>query len=176
VAEVTKDSPADAAGLERGDVITVFNGTTVTDAHELPVLVAQTPVGETVSVTVLRSAEEKTVTVKLGELTDQQATAQGSEESEEGWGLTVANLAVEVRRRFQLAPDQKGVAVIEVAPGSPAALAGIQRGDVIEEVNRQPIESVADFTKVMADAKDNDALVLLLPAQSPAIVPAAYSL
>jgi serine protease Do len=161
VAEVTKDSPADTAGLERGDIITVFNGTTVTDSHELPVLVAQTPVGETVSVTVLRSGEEKTVTVNLGELTDPQAKAEGSEESGEGWGLTVAPLSVEVRRRFQLAPDQKGVAVLEVAPGSPAELAGIQRGDVIEEVNRQPIESVADLTKVMADAKDNDALLLL---------------
>jgi serine protease Do len=162
VTEVTKGGPADQAGLERGDVITTFAGTTIKASHELPALVARTPVAERVEVTVLRSGEEKTFTVKVGELTDQRAKAEGGEESGEGWGLTVANLSTDIARRFQLERDQKGVVVTDVDSGGPADLAGIQPGDVIEEVNRQPVESVDDFAKAMADAKDQDTLLLLM--------------
>ncbi|HXG19885.1 MAG TPA: DegQ family serine endoprotease [Methylomirabilota bacterium] len=161
VAEVTKDGPAEKAGIERGDIIIAFNGMTIKDSHELPALVARTPVGEKAEVTVLRSGREKTITVKLGELTDQQAKASSTEESGESWGMTVSNLTPEVARRFQLERNQKGVIVSDVDPGSPAELAGIQVGDIIEEVNRQPVESVDDFNKAMADAKDKETLLLL---------------
>lgn len=161
VADVTKDGPADRAGVKRGDVIIAFNGTSIKDSHDLPALVAQTPVGEKAEVTVLRGGKEQTFTVKLGELTDQQAKAEGGEESGESWGMTVANLTTDIARRFQLDRDQKGVVVIDVDSGSPAELAGIQPGDVIEEVNRQRIESVDDFTKAVASAKDRDTLLLL---------------
>ena len=161
VAEVTKDGPAEKAGLERGDIITAFNETPIKDSHELPALVAQTPVGNKAEVTVLRGGKEKTVTVKLGELPEQQAKAERGEESEESWGMTVASLTAELARRFQLENDQKGVVVTEVEPGSPAELAGIQPGDVVEEVNRQPVESVEAFNKAMADAKDKETLLLL---------------
>ena len=109
----------------------------------------------------LRGGKEKTVTVKLGELPEQQAKAERGEESEESWGMTVASLSAEIARRFQLENDQKGVVVTEVEPGSPAELAGIQPGDVVEEVNRQPVESVEAFNKAMADAKDKETLLLL---------------
>jgi serine protease Do len=161
VAEVTKDGPAEKSGIERGDIITAFNGTAVKDSHELPALVARTPVGEKAEVTVLRGGKEKTITVKLGELTDQQAKAEQSEESGESWGMTVANLTPEIARRFQLERTQKGVIVTEIDPGSSAELAGIQVGDVIEEVNRQQIESVDDFNKAMSEAKDKETLLLL---------------
>jgi len=161
VAEVTKDGPADQAGLERGDIITSFNGTPVKDSRELPTLVAQTPVGEKVDVTVLRGGKEKTVTVKLGQLPETQAEAERSEESKENWGLTVADLTADLAHRFQLERERKGVVVTDVEMGSPAELAGLQPGDVIEEINRQPIKSVEDFNKTMADAKDKNTLLLL---------------
>jgi serine protease Do len=161
VAEVTKDGPAEQAGLERGDVITAFNGTTIKDSHELPALVARTPVGEKAEVTVLRGGKEKIFAIKLGELTDQQAKAERGEESGENWGMTVASPSSELARRFQLDRNQKGVVVTEVEPGSSAELAGIQVGDVIEEVNRQPIESVEDFNQAIAAAKDKETLLLL---------------
>ena len=162
VAEVTKDGPADQAGLERGDIITTFNGTPVKDARELPPLVAQMPVGEKVEVTVLRGGKEKTVTVTLGQLPETQAKAEQSEESKENWGLTVADLTADLARRFQIEHEPKGVVVTDVEAGSPAEGAGIQPGDVIEEVNRQPIKSVEDFNKAMADVKDKDPLLLLV--------------
>ncbi len=75
VAEVTPGGPAAEAGIERGDVITAFAGTPITDAHELPALVARTPVGKTVEVTVLRGGQEETIPVMLGKLAEQQAGA-----------------------------------------------------------------------------------------------------
>lgn len=161
VAEVTKDGPAEKSGIERGDVIIAFNGATVKDSHELPALVARTPVGDKAEVTILRAGKEKVIPVKLGELTDQQAKASGTEESGESWGMTVSNLTAEVGRRFQLDRTQKGVIVTEIDPGSSAELAGIQVGDVIEEVNRQAVESVEDFNKAMSSAKDKETLLLL---------------
>jgi serine protease Do len=162
VAEVTPESPADEAGLARGDVILSFNNTPIKDSHELPILVAQTPVGERVTVTVLRGGNEKSFTVRLGELTDQRVEAESGEESGEGWGITVASLSAETRRRFQLDRSQRGVVVVEVERGSPAEAARIQPGDVIEEVNRQPVNSVQDFIKATADVKNQDTLLLLV--------------
>jgi serine protease Do len=163
IADVTKDSPADKAGLQRGDVITKFNGTLVKDSRELPTLVAQGPVGEKVDLTVLRGGQEKTVTVALGELpADSQARAEQSQESTEKWGLTVAELTPDVARRFQLEPEQQGVVVVDIEPGSPAELQGLQRGDLIEEVDRTPVKSVEDFEKAVTKAQGKDTLLLLV--------------
>jgi serine protease Do len=162
VAEVTPGGPAAEAGIERGDVITAFAGTPITDAHELPALVARTPVGKTVEVTVLRGGQEETIPVMLGKLAEQQAGAERGEESGAGWGLTVANLSIEARRRLQLPPEQQGVVVTAVEPGSPADLAGIRPGDIIEEVNRQPVHSLEDFREAVSDAKEQETLLLLV--------------
>jgi serine protease Do len=161
VAEVTKEGPAEKSGLERGDIITVFNGTRIKDSHELPTLVAQSPVGSNAEVTVLRGGKEKKFIVKLGELKDQQAQAERTEESGDNWGMTVSNITPDTARRFQLESTQKGVVVTAVDPGSPAELAGIQVGDVIEEVNRQAINSIDDFNKAVTAGKEKETLLLL---------------
>ena len=158
VAEVNPGSPADHAGLARGDVIVDFNGTAIKDSRELPTLVAQAPVGSPAKVTVLRGGKEQTFTVTLGELRDQQAKA---EQGESPWGMTVANLSPEMARRFQLEGDRQGVVVTAVEPGSSAQLAGLLPGDMIKEVNRQTVSSVAEFTKAVADAKEQETLLLL---------------
>ncbi|MGE0824639.1 MAG: DegQ family serine endoprotease [Candidatus Binatia bacterium] len=165
VADVTKDGPADKAGLKRGDVITAFLGTPITAAHDLPALVAQSPVGEKAEVTVLRDGKEKTLTVTLGELTDQRASAEGGAESGANWGLTVANLTPETTRRFDLDPDEPGVVITDVDSGSPADDAGLQPGDVIQEVNRRAITSVDDFTTAVKATTPKDTLLLLVRRQ-----------
>jgi serine protease Do len=91
VADVTPRSPADKAGIERGDIIVTFNGTGIADSHALPALAAQQPVGDRVSVTVLRRGVEKTVAVILGQLTAQQANAERGRDTDEAWGFAVAN-------------------------------------------------------------------------------------
>ena len=163
VAEVTSGGPAEKAGLQRGDVITTFNGATVKDSHELPSLVARTPVGEKAEVVILRNGKEQNYSIKLGELTDQQAKAeQRGGESEDAWGMTVANLSSEAARRFQTEKAQKGVVVTEVDPDSPAAASNIQPGDIIEEINRQPVRSVEEFEKAVTAAKEKETLLLLV--------------
>ena len=162
ITDVTKDGPAEKAGLQRGDIITSLNGTPVKDAQELPTLVANRPVSDKVKVTVLRGGQEKTVTVTLGQLPDSQAHAEQSEESTKNWGLTVVELTADIARRFQLEPERNGVVVTEIEPGSPAELQGMQPGDVIEEVNRMPIKSVEDFKKAMADAEGKDTVLFLV--------------
>jgi serine protease Do len=162
VAEVTKDGPADKAGINRGDVITTFNGATVKDSHELPALVARTPVGEKAEVVVLRNGKEQSIDVKLGELADQQAKAESSEGKEGSWGLSVVDLNSDMARRFQFDRNQKGVVVVDVDPDSPAAASNIQPGDIIEEVNRQSVSSVEEFEKATSAASGQETLLLLV--------------
>ena len=167
VAEVTPDSPAQKGGLERGDIITSFNDKEIDDSRDLPAMVAQTPVGDSAKVSVLRGGKEQTFTVTLGELDDEQiAQASSGEASEKNWGMTVSDLTPELNRELQLKSDQKGIAVIEVESGSPAEQAGIRRGDIIEEVNRKAVTSVQEFTTIVAEMKEKDSLLLLVRRNS----------
>ena len=124
-------------------------------------MVARTPVGEEVEVTILRGGKEQTISVALGELTDQIAQGGSGEESEASWGLTVADISDEHLQRYRLPDNQQGVVVTAVEPGSPAEMAGIRPGDVIEEVNRQAVKSVRDFTTAVEEVKDAETLLLL---------------
>ena len=163
VAEVTPDSPAQKAGLERGDIIIAFNQTEIADSRELPALVAQTPVGAQAKVGVLRGGKSQTLTVILGELEDEQQTQIASgEASANNWGMTVKDITPEVRQQLQLEAAQKGIVVSEVEPGSAANRAGLQRGDIVEEVNRRAVASVSDFTTILAEMKEKESLLLLV--------------
>jgi serine protease Do len=111
--------------------------------------------------------------VKLGELTDQQAKASGPEDSGDSWGMTVSEHHTLMCRRFQLERTQKGVIVTDLDPGSSAETAGLQVGDVIEEVNRQPVDSVEALIKQWLQQRQGDLLasqtwqryVVLCPSQ-----------
>lgn len=163
VAEVTPDSPAHRAGLERGDIIVAFNRTEIGDSRELPALVAQTPVGAQAKVGVLRDGKSQTLTVILGELQDEQQTQIASgEASANTWGMTVKDITPEVRQQLQLEAAQKGIVVSEVEPGSAASRAGIRRGDIIEEVNRRAVASVSAFTTILSEMQDRGSLLLLV--------------
>jgi len=161
VTEVSKGSPADKAGVERGDIIRTFAGTTIKDSHDLPAVVAQTPIGKHVEVTLLRRGTEKTVTITVGDLR-QQAEAEGTENIAADWGVTVTDLTPDVREAFRLAPTQVGVVITEIASGSPAERAGLQQGDVIEEINRHPVRALADFSKHVTEANGQPTLLLLI--------------
>jgi serine protease Do len=161
VAEVTEDGPAKKAGLERGDVITTFNGVTINDSRDLPAVVAQSPVGSDAAVKILRGGKEENISVTLGELPSQLASAAPAEASQESWGMTVANITPEIAGQFRLESDKTGVIVTQVEPGSPAAAAGIRPGDLIEEVNRKAVTSVDDFTTAVAELKEEETLLIL---------------
>ncbi|HUY26858.1 MAG TPA: DegQ family serine endoprotease [Candidatus Binataceae bacterium] len=164
VASADKDGPAAKAGIERGDIIMKFNGKTVHDEHELPALVAETPVNSSVPVDVLRNGKPMTLTVKVGELKEQKVASAKTEEPGGSWGMQVGDITPELAQQFHLQKD-KGVVVRRVAPDSPAADAGLEPGDVVLEINRQKVADVKDFVAKAKDVKSSKKPALLLVAR-----------
>jgi serine protease Do len=163
VADVTSGSPAAKAGVRRGDVIVSYNGKKVAESSALPSLVAETPVGETVPVEVLRNGKGKTLEVTVAKLVDEAAANDTDEQGEQKgqWGLALRELRPEEREEAGL-KDGEGVLVTGIAPESPAAEANLQVGDVILEVNRVPVGSVSDLQKETAKVEGDKPLLLLL--------------
>ncbi len=161
VADVTPDSPAAHAGLERGDIIVNYDGTDIDEAHQLPVLVADTKIGKSVSITVLRNGEKKTLHATVAEMPVTAAAAGpgGGTETEQNWGLTVANITPDTAQQFEL-EITKGVVITEVDPDSPAGDAGLQPGDVVTQANRQPVRNLKEYRKAIA-GKKNELLLLV---------------
>jgi serine protease Do len=159
VSQVYKDSPAERAGIAQGDVILEFNGKKIGDAQELPAMVAEMPVGKTVTLNVFRNGKVITKEVKLEELQD--ATSASQAPSGKRLGLTIQNLTPEIVRSLGQ-KDTAGVVVSNVEQGSPAMHAGIQRGDVIVEINRKPVNNAKEFVRKTEDAKQNTSILLLI--------------
>jgi len=161
VAEVVSSSPAEKSGIERGDVITEFDGKTVADSKDLPRIVASTPVGKTVTVKFSREGKTEERQVKLGEMGEKGAEVSKEASSHKALGIGVQNLTPEIAKELGVKKDS-GVVVTRVEPGSAAAEAGIQTGDVIQEVNRKPVKNVDDFIQKVEKAKEKDNVLLLI--------------
>jgi len=163
VADVTSGSPAAKGGVQRGDVIVSYNSKKVAESSMLPSLVAETPVGETVPVEVLRNGKNTTLEVKVAKLAEETAANESEEQGAEKnkWGLALRELQPEEREQAGVKADE-GVLVAGIAPESPAAEANLQVGDVILEVNRVSVGSVADLKKEMDKVEGDKPLLLLL--------------
>ena len=163
VGEVMADGPAEKAGIKRGDVIVSYDGKKIDESSSLPSLVASTPVGKTVPVEVVRDGKTKTIDVTIRRLNDQ--TAEVNPEQEKGeWGLALQNIRPQERGRMNLRGNE-GVLVQAVMPGSPAANAGVQAGDVILQVNHASVNSVEAVKREAAKTKGDKPLLLLLRRQ-----------
>jgi Do/DeqQ family serine protease len=166
VNDVSPGSAADDADLERGDVITEFNGEPVDEPNVLRNMVASTRPGTEVKLKILRDGDQKSLTVELQELqskgTHASATPGNSRNDASGkLGLSVTPLTPDRAQQFGLSPNTTGVIVAQVDPSGPAADAGVQRGDVITEVNRRAVSSAADLKKALDDAGDRPLLLLV---------------
>jgi len=159
VSQVVSGSPAEKAGIEQGDVIVEFDGKEVADSKDLPRIVASTPVGRAVTIKLTRNGKVLDRQVKVGEMEEKVEIAKAP--SHKSLGITVQNLTPEIAKGLGLKKDT-GVVVTSVEPGSPAADAGIQTGDVIREVNRKPVKDVEDFVQKIEKAKDQDNILLFL--------------
>jgi serine protease Do len=160
VADVTADSPAAKAGIERGDVVVGFNGKQIEDSAALPGLVAAAPVGKAVPVEILRDGKTRTLNVVIARLNEpSEANARQHERGE--WGLALQNVPPDQRRQMGL-PAKDGVLVTGVEPNSPAQQAGVQAGDVVLQVNRKPVSSVEEVKAEIAKAKEDKPLLMLL--------------
>jgi serine protease Do len=149
VASVLEGSPAQKAGLKAGDVITEYNGRKVGRSEELPRVVAETPVGRDVRLGVLRERKALTLSARVEQLREpeRQAAAESSGDKT-ALGLAVEPITPALARRLGL-PDSRGLVVRNVEDGSSAATAGIRPGDVIVEVDRQPVASPGDLKRVL---------------------------
>lgn len=172
VATVTPGGPAERSGIEDGDVIVEFDGRPVTEMSELPRMVAETAIGKSVPVKVVRRGEERVVQVELGQLDEAQFAAadpgrrlpdpEGEDLS--GLGLSLAELTETLRQEYGLAEEVDGVLVTEVKPDSPAGERGLREGDVIIEVNQNPVsnpaEVASEFEATRADGRSTATLLI----------------
>ncbi len=163
VGDVSPKGPAQAAGVQRGDVILQINGNVVTDNNELRNTVSMMQPGETVKLKVSRNGSTKDLDVKLGELPlskeDAQSQSEGSSKDALE-GVRVQNLDADTAAQLQLPESTKGVVVTGIDLSSPKADSGLRKGDVIQEVNHQPVRNVAEFEQAMRKA-ENGALLLV---------------
>ena len=166
IAGVTPDGPAEAAGIETGDVVLEFAGKRVNEMRELPRIVADTPAEAEVEVLVLRDGEERTLQVVVGLLEEERPGGSSEEETEDGGttvlGLTLSELTEERREEYGLEDDVEGVVVIAVEPESNGAEKGLMPGDVIAEVSQEEVLSPQDFSDRVENLRAEDRRSALL--------------
>jgi serine protease Do len=164
VANVSKEGPAEKAGVKVGDVIVEFDGQPVKDSGDLPIIVARTAVDKKVRMKVLRDKKEIVLNVAIGELKDQEVVASAPEKGE--LGLTVQRLTPQMAESLGLEKSE-GVVVTAVEPASAAEEAGIRRGDVILEVDRRTVRNLDEYKKAIAGiAKGRGVLFLVRRGES----------
>ncbi len=163
VNQVDPDSPGGKAGLRTGDVITQLDGKTVTDAGELQMVVGQKQPGDTIHLEVIRDSKPMSVAVTLGSFTGDKGTETASgQHGKARWGVSLGDLNQDERNELQAGNSVHGAIVEDVQPGSPADNAGLQRGDVIMEVNRKPVKSASDVVQALSNVPSGqDALILV---------------
>lgn len=162
VGDVTPKSPADKAGLKSGDVVVDFNHKAVEDSRRLKLQVAETAPGTSVPVKVIRDGREKTLNVTLKELPGEQIASnnsKGDNAADSLNGVTVSDLDAQVKNQLKVPAHLKGAVVTEVEQDSVAYEAGLRPGDVIEEINRSPVNSAEDAVKLTEHPKDKVVLL-----------------
>lgn len=169
VSQVQAGSAAERSGLKRGDVILALNGNVVTNPNTFRNEIAGTPPGRTVTLRIWREGNEQELRPTLGEFTPEERasrpveddSAQPGDGRDGKLGLAVQPLTPALARQLGISADTQGLVVVDVDPSGPAADAGITRGDVIEQVNQQPIRSVADLTAAVQRAGKTPLLLLV---------------
>ena len=162
VGDVTSDSPASRAGLQRGDIILDLNGQPVKGSNDLRMTISMMHPDTNVTLRVLRSGTDRNIPVTLGELPtkETQASNQNSGPESSMSGVSVDNLDAQTAQQLGLPPNTRGVVVTNISPSSAAADSGLQRGDVIQEVNRQPVRTAADFERALNRSKSDNVLLV----------------
>jgi serine protease Do len=163
ISQVDPEAPGAKAGLKTGDVITELDGKKVTDAGELQMWVGQKQPGDTIHLQVEREGKSSEVAVTLGSFNGDKGTEiAGGHHDKARWGVSLGELDQESRSELQLNNSVHGAVVEDVQPGSPADNAGLQRGDVIMEVNRHSMKSASDVAQALGSVPSGqDALVLV---------------
>jgi serine protease Do len=163
ISSVTPGGPADKAGLKQGDVILQVNGKTVNDPNELRNMIAGMAPGTDVTLTIARNGAEQQVHAKLGDLSSELAQPGGGvcRGGPATLGVGVVPLTPELAAQLGLRRGTQGVVVQSVEPNSPAAQVGLQQGDVIQEVNRQPVRTPEEMRSALQKSGNRPPLLLV---------------
>ncbi|MCP4229591.1 MAG: Do family serine endopeptidase [bacterium] len=167
VSEVMDDSPAEKAGMKRGDVIVSIGDEKIEDTNHLRITTAEKKVGSKVKVKVIRDGKEKTLTVKIGEMPEdgeQPGIIQGGDKSqtELKLGFNVQNLNDSYRRSLGIEDDIAGIVVTDIKMSSEAFKGGLRKGSVITEANNKEVNNLGDFYDILGGISDGDTVLLLV--------------
>lgn len=164
ISQVTPNSPASRAGLKEGDVVTAVNGQEVQTGGDLQVAVSEVAPGTKIQLEVQRNGHADKVDLTVGEYHhDDEVAASASDESgHPRLGISIADITPDIRQQLNLPSDVQGVAVAQVQPASPAEDAGLTGGNVILELNRQPVKSAEQFRNQVKQLPAGKDLLLLV--------------
>ena len=163
IGDVSANTPAANAGLKKGDVIVKLNGQAESDSNDLRNTISQMSPGTQVKLDIWRDGKVQPFTVTLGELPKDKETAESSDDSSSGeiQGIDVQDLTPEISQQLNLPSGTHGVVVTSVDPASAAAAAGINRGDLIQEINHKPVTSASQYKQLMSGASGQPILLLI---------------
>jgi serine protease Do len=177
ISDVNESGPSHAAGVKRGDVVVAFNGKEIQSVSQLRNLVARTMVGKDAQVKVLRDGKEQTINVKVAERPSDEVLAKKESAPPKEQGETIkppdnvlASLRVQaldstVMSQLNIPSKTTGVVITAVDVGGQAEAAGLQRGDVIQEVNHETVKTLDDYQKAVSKIKKDELAVLLVNRQ-----------
>jgi serine protease Do len=165
VASIIPNSPAAKAGLQQGDVVVDAGGHKIESVHDLPRLVAATPPGRKLDMTIRRDGKEQTLSATVAEMPNNPevaAAGAGSAEEATSLGLQLSAISPKLRSRYSIPRDVEGVVVISVAGDSPAAALGLEPGDVIVSVDQQPAKTPQQAAEELKQASAKGSILVLL--------------
>ena len=172
ISEVHENGPSAKGGIQRGDIILEYRGEMLRDVNHLRHIVARTRVGDDIEIKVLRDGEEKILTLQVGERPSDELLARGGGGRAVPQvpdpldnvlaGLSVQALTEEQKKQLNLPENSAGVVVSEVKPGSAVEAAGLQQGDLIQEVNREVVKNLSDYESIASKIEKESLVVLLL--------------
>lgn len=167
VTDVVPQSPAEHAGIKSGDIIVTFAGRSIKEVSDLSRIVAETPIDRDVLIKLFREGKEISLNVRLEEFAEEKISRQSAPKLHE-LGMELAALDASWRRKLG-SGDLTGVLVVAVAAEGPAATAGIERGDIIKEVNRRPVNTPDEFYAALRQRGRGQSLLLLIKRSGGAV-------